>query len=75
MYVQANMRRRQLAREIEILTTVSHPNVIALKDVFEDDCHVYLVLELVQGGELFDKIVQVFFFWCMCVCVCVCVCV
>ena len=55
---KANMRRRQLAREIEILTTVQHPNVISLKDVFEDDQHVYLVLELVSGGELFDKIVN-----------------
>mmetsp|Transcript_50584 Transcript_50584/g.158033 ORF Transcript_50584/g.158033 Transcript_50584/m.158033 type:complete len:630 (-) Transcript_50584:87-1976(-) len=55
---KANMRRRQLAREIEILTTVSHPNVISLKDVFEDEKSVYLVLELVQGGELFDRIVN-----------------
>eukprot|EP00960_Hanusia_phi_P075444 768427-Hanusia_phi.AAC.6 len=45
---KANMRRRQLAREIEILTT----------DVFEDEKSVYLVLELVQGGELFDRIVN-----------------
>eukprot|EP00961_Rhodomonas_salina_P061507 825899-Rhodomonas_salina.1 len=35
-------------REIEILTTVNHPNVISLKDVFEDDKTVYLVLELVE---------------------------
>lgn len=55
---KANMRRRQLAREIEILTTVNHPNVISLKDVFEDDKTVYLVLELVEGGELFDRIVH-----------------
>ena len=45
---KANMRRRQLAREIEILTTVNHPNVISLKDVFEDSTYVYLVLELVE---------------------------
>ncbi len=47
---KSNMRRRQLAREIEILTTVNHPNVISLKDVFEDDTYVYLVLELVEVG-------------------------
>jgi len=45
---KSNMRRRQLAREIEILTTVNHPNVISLKDVFEDKTYVYLVLELVE---------------------------
>jgi calcium/calmodulin-dependent protein kinase I len=55
---KANMRRRQLAREIQILTTVNHPNVISLKDVFEDDKTVYLVLELIEGGELFDRIVN-----------------
>ena len=38
----------QLAREIEILTTIRHPNIISLKDVFEDKENVYLVLELVQ---------------------------
>jgi hypothetical protein len=47
---KSNMRRRQLAREIEILTTVNHPNIISLKDVFEDDTYVYLVLELVEVG-------------------------
>ncbi len=37
---------------------VNHPNVIALRSVFEDKKHVYLVMELVTGGELFDKIVE-----------------
>lgn len=47
-----------LQREIAIMKKVNHPNVIALRSVFEDKKHVYLVMELVTGGELFDKIVE-----------------
>ncbi len=42
-----NMKPKQLDREIQILSSLSHPNVISLKDVFEDVKYVYLVLELV----------------------------
>lgn len=47
-----------LQREIAIMRKVNHPNVISLRSVFEDKKHVYLVMELVTGGELFDKIVE-----------------
>ncbi len=47
-----------LQREIEIMKKVDHPNIIMLRQVFEDKKHVYLVMEIVTGGELFDKIVE-----------------
>jgi len=34
-----------------------HPNVVTLEDVYEDDTHVHLVMEVCKGGELFDSIV------------------
>ncbi|KAG0455189.1 hypothetical protein HPP92_024148 [Vanilla planifolia] len=34
-----------------------HPNVVSLKDTYEDDNAVHLVMELCEGGELFDRIV------------------
>jgi serine/threonine protein kinase len=35
---------------------VDHPNVIKLREVFFGSRTVYLVMELCQGGELFDEI-------------------
>lgn len=35
-----------------------HPHVIKLYEYFEDDVNVYLITELCQGGELFDRIVE-----------------
>ncbi|KAI4378125.1 hypothetical protein MLD38_015653 [Melastoma candidum] len=41
--------------EIEIMTRLSgHPNVVALKEVYEEEDYVHLVMELCAGGELFN---------------------
>lgn len=37
---------------------VNHPNVLRLMEIFEDEKWFYLVMEYMQGGELFEKIVQ-----------------
>ena len=48
---------RTVKLEIEIMTSVSgHPNVVALKAVFEEEEYVHLVMELCVGGELFDQL-------------------
>ncbi|PKA53598.1 Calcium-dependent protein kinase 8 [Apostasia shenzhenica] len=45
-------------REVEIMRNLpSHPNIVSLKDTYEDDNAVHLVMELCEGGELFDRIV------------------
>lgn len=49
---------QNLIREIEVMKKVNHPNVIKLVAIFEDEKFLYLVMELVTGGELFDKIVE-----------------
>jgi CRP-like cAMP-binding protein len=43
-------------REKNIMTSIDHPFVITLVCTFQDDKHLYMLLELVQGGELFSVI-------------------
>lgn len=47
----------QLKREIAVMKLLKHDNIVQLKEVMQTANHIYLVLELVTGGELFDKIV------------------
>ncbi|TRY81559.1 hypothetical protein DNTS_012081 [Danionella cerebrum] len=55
--------RRDPTEEVEILLRYGqHPNIITLKDVFDDGRSVYLVTELMKGGELLDKILRQKFF-------------
>lgn len=38
---------------------LDHPNLVSIYDFYQDDPkHFYMVLELMSGGELFDRIVQ-----------------
>ncbi|KAK2993676.1 hypothetical protein RJ640_026132 [Escallonia rubra] len=46
-------------REIEIMHHLSgHPNVVSIKGAYEDAVAVHVVMELCEGGELFDKITK-----------------
>lgn len=47
-----------LQQEIAVLMGVSHPNVLCLKDTYDEDDAVYLILELAPEGELFNWIVM-----------------
>lgn len=45
-------------REVEIMKHLpAHPNIVSLKDTYEDDNAVHIVMVLCEGGELFDRIV------------------
>lgn len=47
-----------LYNELNIMSIVDHPNIVRVYEYFE--CHgvVFIVMELMMGGELFDRIVQ-----------------
>eukprot|EP00178_Gracilaria_changii_P016820 TRINITY_DN48228_c0_g1_i1.p1 TRINITY_DN48228_c0_g1~~TRINITY_DN48228_c0_g1_i1.p1 ORF type:complete len:450 (+),score=58.47 TRINITY_DN48228_c0_g1_i1:29-1378(+) len=47
-----------LERECEIMQRLSHENIIGLREVLKENDFVYLVLEFVGGGELFDSILK-----------------
>jgi len=49
---------QDIEREIEIMGKVDHPNIIKLIEVFDEPKKINLIMELVQGGELFDRIVE-----------------
>ena len=49
--------RHNPSREIQILRLCQgHPNIVRLVDVFTDQLHVYIVMELVKGGELLERL-------------------
>ncbi|KAK2565595.1 Serine/threonine-protein kinase BRSK2 [Acropora cervicornis] len=48
----------KVEREIAIMKLVDHPHVLGLFDVYESKKHLFLILEHVSGGELFDYLVK-----------------
>ena len=46
-----------IKREIAVMKHVRHPNIVSLREVLASKTHIFIVLELVTGGELFDRIV------------------
>lgn len=49
-------RMGKVEREIEVLRTLKHPNIVRLYDVIETDKYIGIILEYAAGGELFDYI-------------------
>eukprot|EP00801_Mesodinium_rubrum_P003161 Mrub_03161.p1 GENE.Mrub_03161~~Mrub_03161.p1 ORF type:complete len:463 (+),score=141.88 Mrub_03161:81-1391(+) len=47
----------RLKQELGILKKLDHPNIVKLYEYYEDQKCVYLVMEMLRGGELFDRIV------------------
>ena len=48
----------QFHTEIEALRNLHHPNIIQLLDVYITDEKIFIVMELMEGGELFDYVVD-----------------
>lgn len=48
----------QIKKEISIMKMVRHKYVVGMKEVLASRTKIFIVLELVTGGELFDKIVS-----------------
>lgn len=48
----------QIKREISILRRVRHPNIVQLFEVMATKSKIFFVMELVRGGELFNKVAK-----------------
>ncbi|KAK2567650.1 Ribosomal protein S6 kinase alpha-5 [Acropora cervicornis] len=53
---QIPFKRDHIREEQSLRICQGHPNIVELKEVFQDDFHTYLVLELLGGGELLERI-------------------
>ncbi|XDV35428.1 hypothetical protein PO909_005378, partial [Leuciscus waleckii] len=51
-------KENSIENEIAVLHRIKHENIVSLEDIFESQSHLYLVMQLVSGGELFDRIVE-----------------
>ncbi|XP_040927525.1 calcium/calmodulin-dependent protein kinase IGb [Betta splendens] len=51
-------RDLNLENEIAVLRRIKHENVVGMEDFYESQTHYYLVMQLVTGGELFDRILD-----------------
>lgn len=57
--LRRNLDMTAMEREVQLLQTLDHPYITSLVDVFvQPQMFMYIVMELVKGGDLFDRIVQ-----------------
>ena len=45
-------------KEMNIMSTITHPNIIKIFEIFEDDRYYYIIIEKCNGGELFEKLTK-----------------
>lgn len=55
---KADKQRLGIDREIIMMKLMNHPNIMRIYDVYEGDRELYLILEYIEGGELFDFLVN-----------------
>lgn len=55
---KSDKQRLGIDREIIMMKLMNHPNIMSIYDVYEGEKELYLILEYVEGGELFDFLVN-----------------
>jgi len=55
---KADKQRLGIDREVIMMKLMNHPNIMRIYDVYEGDNELYLILEYIEGGELFDFLVN-----------------
>lgn len=47
-----------MMNELTILQKCAHPNIMIAKELLEDNRYYYIATELLEGGELFDRLIS-----------------
>ncbi|XP_033349165.1 calcium-dependent protein kinase 16-like isoform X1 [Bombus vosnesenskii] len=50
--------KRSVEREVEIMRRLQHPRLIQLYDAIDTGKQIYVILELIEGGELFERVID-----------------
>lgn len=54
----ATSQRERLLQEVLILGRLHHPNIVKLYEVYETPNAMYLIMEMLGGGELYTRLVN-----------------
>ena len=54
--IQRNRLGEQVKKEIHTMKNLIHPNIVQIKEVLMDPNHLFIIMEYVQGGELYSKL-------------------
>lgn len=54
----SNKAREHLNSEIQVMKSISHPNIVHTYQIFDLKRTIYIVMEYVPGGDLFDFVAQ-----------------
>lgn len=56
----SNQKEREFVhREMSVLLTISHPNIVRTYDIFDERHRILVVMAFISGGDLFEHIVQI----------------
>jgi len=48
-----------MMNELDVLKKTNHPNIMSVVEILEDENYYYVITEILEGGELFDRITEV----------------
>lgn len=54
--IQRNRLGEQVKKEIHAMKSLTHPNIVQIKEVLMDPNHLFIIMEFVEGGELYSKL-------------------
>lgn len=54
----SNVELELQRREIDVLKMCQHPNIIRMLDIYENPDYIYMVLEYMEGGDLYNFLLK-----------------